>query len=149
MAAKGFRLGQVLEHKRRLEEQRQLELQQLVAAQEQAARELQELHACLDAQLTTVSDREHNGSVDAAELEVASRYAAHLEQRIQEQGALLDERSAEVAAGRTALVQALQERRSLELLQERQDAAARIEASRREERAVDELNTARFGMGQG
>lgn len=149
MTAQGFRLGQVLEHKRRIEEQRQLELQRVVVQQERLGAELRELQARLEEQVADYSQRSRRGSVNTAELEAASRYAAQLQSLIDQQLALLEEITRDVAERRSALMLALQERRSLELLQERQEATARIEEQRREERVVDELNTARFGLGQG
>ncbi len=149
MARQGFRLGQVLEHKRRLEEQRQLELQRLVAAEERLRAQLDDLHGRLDAQLEDVATRARSGAVNAAELEAASHYVARLEVLMEEQRALLAESAAEVAASRDALVLALQERRALELLRDRQDSAARLQNDRREERAVDDLNSARFAQGNG
>ncbi|MCC6237042.1 MAG: flagellar export protein FliJ [Dehalococcoidia bacterium] len=149
MTAQGFRLGQVLEHKRRIEEQRQLELQRVVAEQERLDIELRELQHRLDTQITDYSQRSGLNTVDAADLEAASRFAARLQSLIEQQYALIEAATAEVAERRSALMVALQERRSLELLQERQEAAARVEEQRREERVVDELNTARFGLGQG
>ncbi len=136
-------------NKRRLEEQRQLELQRLVAAEERLRSALQELHARLDAQLSEVTERARAGALDASELEAASRYVHRLERLAEQQRALLAASTAEVAAGRDALVQALQERRALELLQARQDGAAQLETNRREERAVDDLNAARFEPGRG
>ncbi len=149
MAKQGFRLGQVLEHKRRLEEQRQLELQRLVEAETRLRAQLDDLHGRLDAQLEDVATRARSGAVDAAELEAASRYVARLKVLVEEQQALLAESAGEIAASRDALVLALQERRALELLQDRQDSAARLASDRREERAVDDLNSARFGKGHG
>ncbi len=149
MTAQGFRLGQVLEHKRRIEEQRQLALQHVMAEQERLAIELEDLQHRLEAQIAASSDQAQRSSVNAAGLEAASRYAARLQALIDKQHALLEEAAAQVAERRAALMVALQERRSLELLQERQEAAARVEEQRREERVVDELNTARFGLGQG
>ncbi len=149
MTRQGFRLGQVLEHKRRVEEQRQVELQRALTEQERLTLELQDLQHRLDAQIGDYSHRSRLGAVNAAELEAASRYAARLQSLINQQRALLDETRAEVIERRSDLMLALQERRSLEKLQERQAAAARIEEQRREERVVDDLNTARFGLGQG
>lgn len=148
MATQGFRLGQVLEHKRRLEEQRQLELQALVAAEERLQAQLADLRARLDAQLAEVAARVRGGAVNALELEAASLYVSRLESLLDEQRARVAEGAAQVEVGRDALVLALQERRALELLQERQNSAARLESSRREERAVDDVNAARFGSGQ-
>lgn len=147
MTKQGFRLGQVLGHKRRIEEQRQLELQRLLAADERLRIELADLHARLESQMNEVAATVRSGTVDAAELEAASRYVARLERLVEQQRVLLVESSAEVAQGRDALLLALQERRALELLQDRQDSAAQLEADRREERAVDDLNSARFGTG--
>ncbi len=149
MAKQGFRLGQVLEHKRRLEEQRQLELQRLVEAETRLRAQLDDLHGRLDAQLEDVATRARTGAVNAAELEAASRYVARLKVLVEEQQALLAESAGEITASRDALVLALQERRALELLQDRQDSAARLASDRREERAVDDLNSARFGKGYG
>lgn len=149
MATQGFRLGQVLEHKRRIEEQRQIELQRALAEQERIALELDELQYRLDAQIANYSHQSQYGAVNAAELEAASRYAARLQALIEQQRSLLEESKSEAAERRSALMLALQERRSLEMLQERQEAAVRLEEQRREERVIDDLNTARFGLGQG
>lgn len=147
MTAHGFRLGQVLEHKRRVEEQRQLELQQHLVEQERLAEALHEVQARLEEQIEDVSERARHGSVNAAELEAASRYVSRLQSQLAHQRDLFNAHTSEVTERREALMLALQERRALELLQERQEAAARVDENRREERAVDDLNTARFGLG--
>lgn len=146
MSTKGFRLGQVLEHRRRVEEQRELELQQLVSAEEAQRREVESVRARLDAHLTN-ADHEGARGVIAADLDARVLYANRLQTELAQAIAQLAERASAVAAGRAALRAALQDRRALELLQERQDGAARLEADRRETRALDDLNAARFESG--
>ncbi|MFN8638387.1 MAG: flagellar export protein FliJ [Dehalococcoidia bacterium] len=146
MPTHGFRLGQVLEHRRRIEEQRELALQQLLAAEDAQRREVEALCARLDAHLAATPEATR-GVVAAADLEAASLFVTRLQAQLVEERARLAERTSDVEAGRAALREALQERRALELLQERQESAARLEADRREMRAIDDLNAARFEPG--
>lgn len=147
MPIKGFRLGQVLEHRRRVEEQRELELQQLVAAEDAQRREVESVRVRLDAALAPASHDRTRGIIAAADLEAAAQYAVRLQTQLAEEVARLAERASDVESGRALLRAALQDRRALELLQERQDGAARLETERREMRAVDDLNAARFESG--
>jgi flagellar FliJ protein len=143
MAQPGFRLGQVLELKRRVEDQKQLALRTLLAEEQALQAMLQRLHAQIEGHVASMAAPKR-GAVDAAELEDGTLYLEHLEALAEQRRADLEERAQRVAACRAELVTALQERRALEMLQARQDAEARQEAARLEARAVDDIVSARY-----
>jgi flagellar FliJ protein len=144
MASRGFRLGQVLEHRRRIEEQKQLALRVLLAEEQAVRASLQELHARVEAHVSTVSSRAHGEVIDASAMDDAERYLEQMEALIELRRADLDAAAEQVAAARAELVTALQERRALEMLQARQEAEARREAALREAREVDDITSARY-----
>ena len=146
MAQRGFRLGQVLEHKRRLEEQQQLALRGLLAEEQALRASLQDLHSQIEAHVSRVGVKTRDELVDAPAMEDASRYLQQLEALVEQRRADLEESATRVAACRAELVSALQERRALEMLQARQEAEARREADRREAREVDDITSARYSL---
>lgn len=146
MATQGFRLGQVLELKRRLEDQKQLELRALLAEEQAVRAVIQHLRAQIDAHVTSMGDRARGGVVHASDLEDGVRYLDRLETLVEDRRADLADSAARVAVCRAELVTALQERRALEMLQARQEAEARREADRREAREVDDLVSARYAL---
>lgn len=146
MAQRGFRLVQVLEHKRRLEDQKQLELRALLAEEQALRAALLDLHTQIEAHVSSMALRSHAAAVDAAELEGGELYLEHLEALVEQRRAELEESAQRVAACRAELVTALQERRALEMLQARQEAEARREADRREAREVDDIVSARYTL---
>jgi flagellar protein FliJ len=148
MATRGFRLGQVLDLKRRLEDQKQLELRALLAEEQALRAVIQHLRAQIDTHVTSMGARSRSGVVHASDLEDGERYLERLETLVQQRRADLEDSAARVSACRADLVTALQERRALELLQARQEAEARRETDRREAREVDDLVSARYALDQ-
>lgn len=148
MAQRGFRLHQVLEHKRRIEDQKQLELRALLSEEDALRAAIEALHVRVASHVADMGERVKGGLVDPGDLESDERYLEQLEVRVEERRTELAETAVRVAASRAELVTALQERRALELLQERQEAEARREAGRRETREVDDIVSARFVLGQ-
>jgi flagellar protein FliJ len=148
MATKGFRLGQVLELKRRLEDEKQLELRALLAEEHAIRAAIQDLRQQIEVHVAAMGERARGGAVDAADLEAGVLFLERLEATVEERHADLEASAERVAACRAELVTALQERRALEMLQARQEAEARREADRREAREVDDLVAARYALDQ-
>lgn len=146
MATRGFRLGQVLELKRRIEDQKQLELRALLAEEQARQADVQQTQARIEAHVTSMAVRAGADAIDPVDLEGGERYLEHLEALLEQRRLDLDTSAQRVAACRAELVIALQERRALEMLQARQEAEARREAGRREAREVDDIVSARYGL---
>lgn len=146
MAQRGFRLSQVLQHKRRLEDQKQLELRVLLAEEHGLRAAVQDLRSQIETHVSGLAGEVRSKLVDAAELESAARYLEQLGTLLEQRRMEIEESAVRVAACRAQLVTALQERRALEMLQVRQEAEVRREADRREAREMDDLVSARHGL---
>lgn len=141
-----FSLWQVLEHKRRLEEQTQLRLLELGRQQALAVEELRLLHADGDLHRQRLAAREQEGTlVDLGERRSALAYLDGLEGRIAEQEALLAELDRAARQRRHELVEILKEKQMLERLQSRQEHAALERRLRREASEQDDINMQRYG----
>jgi flagellar protein FliJ len=137
-----FRLERVLELRVRAEEQATEELAAQMAERERWAAKLREATRRLeDARTSQPSGGDatafmaHQSYVERAERE---QEAAELD---------LSRQDAEVDARRVALQHAARERQVLEKLKEKQEAAYRLEADRREGAELDELALSRHRRG--
>lgn len=144
-----FSLWQVLEHKRRLEEQQQLQLNDL-GRQRAQAEERQALHrreAERHRQHLAASERAAE-VVDLEERRSALAYLDGIDRRIDEQQALIVDLDGRALELRHELVEILKEKQMLERLQERQEQAAMDAISRREASDQDDLNMNRYTRNQ-
>ena len=150
MAMHRFRFESLLDLARQQEEQRMREVAALIARQQAAQDRLDGLAALREELTEGLAGNAVAGVMDPARYGETVAYIEHLGLAMQEQAQVVAEAAAEVEAARQALVEALQERRSLELLEERDAAEAALAASRREDGRIDDLNTQRFARrGQG
>jgi flagellar export protein FliJ len=143
-----FRLQQVLEHKRRLEEAKTLELATLTAEQRRCRADLDALREKEEAQLAALQEIAKAGAVDPARLDAALAYLDNLEGSISRQAELADALEAKVLESRDELVGILKEKQMLERLQEEHAETARGDAQRREGAESDDLATRRFLSGR-
>jgi flagellar export protein FliJ len=143
MAAK-FRLDRVLDHKRQLEQERQRDLQTVTAEERRLLEELRALQQREREHIAALSDRTRRGGVDSKQLQAALAYIETVTRAIERQQRLLAECSAKVSTRREALLAALQEKQSLEMLKRKQQEADRLEANREEAKRIDDLTTNRY-----
>ena len=143
MAGK-FRLQQVLDHKRRQEEEKTLELATLTAEQHRSESELRALRDKEEAQLQALQDIARVGAIDPSRLDSALWYLDSIEGSISRQLELVASLEEKVLESRDALISILKEKQLLEKLEERQASAAREVEPRREGNQLDEIAAQRF-----
>ena len=150
MAMHRFRFESLLDLARQREEQRMREVAALIARQQAAQDRLDGLAALREELTAGLAANAVTGVMDPARYGETVAYIDHLGTAMAEQAQVVQAAAAEVETARQALVDALQERRSLEILEERDAADAALAASRREDGRVDDLDTQRFARrGQG
>jgi flagellar export protein FliJ len=143
MAGK-FRLQQVLDHKRRQEEEKTLELATLTAEQRRSESELRQLRDKEEAQLQALQDIARVGAIDPSRLDSALWYLDAIEGSISRQLELVASLEEKVLESRDALIAILKEKQLLEKLEERQASAAREVEQRLEGNQLDEIAAQRF-----
>jgi flagellar export protein FliJ len=139
-----FRFEPLLEVARQREEQHLRTLAALIDAQETASAYLAHLLAIREAQLDAISTTTADGRLDPARYAESVAYLDRLGDEIATQREVLAAATSEVEQARAVLVSALQERRSLEILEEHDAADAAQEAGRQEDARTDDLNTQRY-----
>jgi flagellar export protein FliJ len=142
--ANGFRLQQVLDHKRRLEEAKTLELATLTAEQRSCQAQLERLREQEEVQLAALQEVAKASAVDPARLDAALAYLDSIEGSIARQMALAASLQEKVLESRDELVAILKEKQLLEKLQSQQETSERGEAQRREGNESDDLTSRRF-----
>jgi len=142
--ASRFRLDRVLDHKRQLEQERQRDLQSVTAEERRLLEELGALQQREREHMEAISNRTRQGGVDSEQLQAALAYIDTITRAIERQERLLRECSERVSSGRQALVAALQEKQSLEMLKRKQQEAERLESNREEAKRNDDMTTNRY-----
>lgn len=141
MARFHFQLDGVLRHRERLEKDRQHDL--AIAQTEMA--HLQSELAALDAEVkrNTSDVRDHHllGNLKISFLAAHRRYMLVMQRKIIAQAQKMAQQQAMVDRARLALVEASKQKKILEKLRERQQAAWAEKAHRRENSELDELAT--------
>lgn len=144
-----FSLWQVLEHKRRLEEQIQLRLNDLGRQRTLAEAQLTQHRREAERHRRHLAERERASEVvDLDERRAALAYLDGIERRIEEQTTLMAELDVQAAERRHELVEVLKEKQMLERLQSRQEHAALERQMRREASEQDDLNMNRYTRDQ-
>jgi len=144
MGRQPFQLQPVLIYRESLVEAREVELAAALKAQaqaEQALRELQEERTRCQAQVRAQRLLER---LDPLELTVVEAYLVHLEERLAEQAALVQQLAAQTEQRRAALAEALKEQKKIQRLKERHELVAAQEEARIDQTRADDLNTARY-----
>lgn len=154
MATKRFRFEPLLDVARQREEQQMREVAAQIVVQQAAQDRLDGLITLREEMTAVLCGHDTSGPLDLPRYGEAVAYIDHLGVLIEEQRVTLAEAEAQAEQARTVLVGILQEKRSLEILEERDIADAAQAESRREDSRVDDLNTQRFGrrapgIGQG
>ena len=140
MAKFQFPLEGVLEHRRRLEEQRQRELALVQAKMREAQEALRELDATLKASLADVRQNRLVGKLDLGFLAGYRRYTAAVQRKGTQiaQKMVLIQR--ELDAARAALLEAAKQRKIVEKLREKQLERWKAEADRKQAADLDEVS---------
>lgn len=141
-----FRFQTLLDYRNRIVENRQIELAT-------AQRHLAEMQAVLAqlladrARFAEQLQRTLNGVLRIDEIEHQYRFLTALDQRIAEQRAQIQTAEESVEDARSALEAAMKDRKTLEKLQEYDEAALHEALRQREASALDDLNIARYSRG--
>ncbi len=138
-----FRFQSVLNHRKRLVEERQMALaraQQRLLQLRQEIRELQERREALAARIQA----ELEGTLQVASLQVGYTYLERLDARLRELEQALEAAQRSVEEQRHALEEALKRRKTLEKLREKDRRAFVEELERRERLVLDDLGVARY-----
>jgi flagellar export protein FliJ len=146
-----FRLQQVLEHKRRQEEAKTLELATLSAEQRRSHDDLRGLRDKEEAQLHALQESARAGAIDPRRLDSALGYLDSIEASIARQSELVSELAERVLEGRGELIAILKEKQLLEKLEQQHAADQRGVANRRENGQFDEIAAQRYirrGVGE-
>jgi len=138
-----FRLKPVLEHRERIEKDRQRIFSEKQRALVEARAECARLAAERDDQRETLR-RDHK-TLDVDALRATYAHLAYLDRSIEEQDVRIQACVAEADAARTRLVAASRDREVLDTLKIRRREAFDAEASRVEQRALDDQNARQFG----
>src|SRR5690606_18927246 len=145
MAAQGqFRLQQVLDHKRREEEAKTLELASLTAEQRRLEDDLRRLREQEEQHLAALSAVSQTGAIDPSRVDRALTYLDAIEASIGEQLSHVAALESRVAASREALVGILKEKQLLERLREQHAGEAREAQQRRDTDQSDEMASQRY-----
>jgi flagellar protein FliJ len=140
-----FRLQSVLEYKRKVEDDRKLELAGLLT--EVAEQEVR--LAALDAERERVRAQVLTGmagEVDVDSVARGFRHAEWLDERRLRQAELIADLRQRIVAKRQEVVEAMQERQALEKLRDRDRASYEAEQLHAEQTLMDELSTSRYAV---
>ena len=134
-----FRLQTVLEHKQRLEELAQLEHARAQAAQTVEECSLGQLHDAEARGFAELERQRFDGRLDIEALQLGMTYLDALKVQITRQAQIVARVRKATEAKRDALVAAMQERKALERLREKQLKDFMLAQSRRELAEQDEM----------
>lgn len=142
MKAFKFRLDPVLEQRKRIEEERQLEL----AARERDLQEAQDELARLDHEYRRFSMRlrDEHERLQGEELRLHYAHLQYLDRRIVAQHGVVAKCREAVDHARAALLDAAKERKAMERLKERRLEEHRADVARLEQRDLDDANNRRL-----
>ena len=139
-----FRLQQVLDHKRRQEEAKTLELATLTAEQRRTNDDLRTLRDKEEAQLHSLQLVARAGAIDPSRLDAALGYLDVLEASITRQTEIVTAIEERVLEGRGELIAILKEKQLLEKLEQQHATERRGVENRRENGQFDELAAQRY-----
>ena len=149
MPAFTFRLQTVLEHKQRLEELTQLEHARAQAAQATEERSLAHLHDAEARGFTELERQRFDGRLDIEALQLGMTYLDALKIQITRQAQVVARVRKATEGKRELLIAAMQERKALERLREKQNKDFLLAQSRRELAEQDEMVVMRHASRQG
>lgn len=133
-----FALQPVLEHRKRIEDQKQQTMALRQRAWDDAKRELDRLHEEFRANARDL--REHHGQFDVEELRMRYAHLQFLDRTIDAQIKILAERQVALERARKDLVAASKDRKVVDKLKERRRRAHAVEELRVEQIELDDGN---------
>ncbi|MDQ6930294.1 MAG: flagellar export protein FliJ [Candidatus Eremiobacteraeota bacterium] len=137
-----FALQPVLEHRKRIEEERQQELAAAQSALNAAMVELRDLNQQFRA--TSVSLREAHGSFDGEQLRLHYAHLEFLDRAVSIAQALVSQRKLEHEEVRLRLLEAAKEKKALEKLKGRRKEAHALAQRQYEQNEMDDSNARRY-----
>ncbi len=140
---KRFRLESVLSYRESLVEAREMELAEAVKMQAHAEAILRALQERRVRTLREIREMRSDARLDQMGLLTAESYLARLEADLEQQAAVVRELAQRTKACREALTEALQEKKKIERLKEREEQRLAQEEARAEQVFVDDLNITR------
>jgi flagellar FliJ protein len=139
-----FQLESVLSYRESLVDAREVDLATAVKAQSQAEDVLGLLQREQAMAMVDVREQRLAAHLDVLTLCVAESYLARLESQIAHQAAVVQELAQQTETCRTALNEALKEKKKVERLKEKEAQAYAQEEARVEQVQADDLNTVRY-----
>ncbi|MCS7220770.1 MAG: flagellar export protein FliJ [Anaerolineae bacterium] len=144
MGKKPFHLETVLSYRKSLVELRETELATALRHQRHAEEVLQALQGEWAHTLASVRALKAAQRLDQAGLLAAESYLTQLEAELTRQMLIVQELTQQIQACRTALNEALKEKKKIERLKERLQQLWAQEEARAEQVLIDDLNTIRY-----
>lgn len=144
MAVFRFKLDAVLQHRRRIEDERQRELAQLLRERMILETQLRSLQDNIVSDKRTMAHA-LQGSVDVPRIRQQGAHVQQVVLRVQQIAGKLLGLARQVEQARSKLAEATRDRKAIELLYQRQYERWRQEQQRREAAEMDELATQAYG----
>jgi flagellar FliJ protein len=141
-----FALQPVLEHRKRIEDQKQLVVAARRRALDEAERELERLNGEFLKHSTML--REGHKQFDTRELQSIYAHLQFLDRCIMAQIRIVAERRVALDRARNELLEASKEKKVVEKLKERRREAHTLEEQRMEQKELDDGNARRYGRAQ-
>jgi flagellar export protein FliJ len=142
--SRSFRLQPVLTLKERREEQLQVDLAACQATEEELRQALERLRFEQRARTQQLGQLTSDGPLDLTSINAAHHYLNHVERRVEQQRVVTARARVATEETRGALTTAMQERKALEKLRERQREALRQHLRLLETTQAEETATSRF-----
>jgi flagellar export protein FliJ len=143
VAVFNFRLAPVLRYRKRIEEQKQWEIDALIAARALIEREIQALNQQLAETAEAVAG-EKGQIFTALQLRTYGDYAQQLAQRIKRRETALKQCDEDIVLKRQELIEAMRAVKALEQLHKRFEERFRREQSIAEQKFADEISQRKF-----
>ncbi|MFP4145476.1 MAG: flagellar export protein FliJ [Phycisphaeraceae bacterium] len=143
MAQFQFKYESVLRHCQRVEDERQRQLAQRLRTQMILRNQLGEMQDTISRSKRELGDG-LVGHVDLGRISGFARYSGQAAQRAREIAHRLGSLEEQISAARGELLEATRQRKALELLRDKHEAAWRKQRQRREAIDLDELATQRY-----
>jgi flagellar protein FliJ len=141
-----FALQPVLEHRKRIEDQKQLVVATRKRALDEAERELERLNEAFLKHSTML--RQGHKQFDTRELQSIYAHLQFLDRCVMAQIRIVAERRVALDRARNELLEASKEKKVVEKLKERRREAHALEEQRMEQKELDDGNARRYGRAQ-
>lgn len=143
MTVFNFRLATVLRYRKRIEEQKQFEVDGLIAARAEVEREIQSLHGQL-ADAAEALTGEQGQILAPLQLRLYGDYTRQLVRRIKNRETALKQRDEDILLKRQELIEAMRAVKALEQLRSRLQEKFRRAQNIEEQKFADEMSQRKF-----